>query len=465
MTDLFGRDFTGPKRCPFGCIGVVRFIFGTAVMLSVGSSSKVQAQNSPQPLTLEETVSLAVQNSGEVALARARYDIAESEVFVDRAVFEPNLYAGSNAAYTRGFPFITPQTPSLFNLRYTETLFNSPLRGQDKAAQERAEKSRIELQRTRDDIAVRAASEYLELAAVQESLRVAQNEESSGDKVLSIVRERSLAGYELPIEITRAQFELAKVEERIVRLRARGDVLNAQLQMLIGYALDKQLKIDSEELRKFGMPQTTHLITTALDSNLVIEQAAHERNARAFILKGEKGAYWPSVDIIGQYDLLSEINNWDQFFRPKSVPDNNGAVGISARIPILDLTTSARVALAKSRLQEAELVLANQRQNLSLDVEQRIRRLRELEATLDVRKLELKLASEVLAANQARATEGSGIPGGVERARLDEGARQEALLDATFEIAKEQLLLFEVTGELSKVFPSLTGKQFKPRDR
>jgi outer membrane protein TolC len=465
MTDSVGRNFSEPRRCPFGHIGIVRFSFGTAVMLSVCLFGKVQAQNSPQPLTLEETVSLAVQNSGEVAVARARYATAESEVFVDRAVFEPNLYAGSNAAYTRGFPFITPQTPSLFNLRSTETLFNSPLRGQDKAAQEQAEKLRIELQRVRDDIAVRAASTYLELAAVQESLRLAQNEESSGDKVLSIVRERSLAGYELPIEITRAQLELAKVEERIVRLRARGDVLHAQLQMLIGYALDKQLEIDSEELRRFEMPQEMHLISTALDSNLVIEQAVHERNARAFILKGEKGAYWPSVDIVGQYDLLSEINNWDQFFQPNSIPNNNVVVGISARIPILDLTIPARVALAKSRLQEAELVLANQRQNLSLDVKQRIQRIRELEATLDVRKLELKLASEVLATNQARATEGGGLPGEVERARLDEGERQEALLDATFEIAKEQLLLLEVTGELPEVFPSLTGEQFKSRDR
>ena len=134
-------------------------------------------------------------------------------------------------------------------------------------------------------------------------------------------------------------------------------------------------------------------------------------------------------------------------------------MGISAHIPILNPTTSAKVALAKSQFQEAELSLAIQRQNVALDVKQRFQRLRELRAAWDVRELELKIADEVLVASQAREEQGRGIAGDVARARLEDNEKQEAVLDATFEMAREELLLLEMIGRLPDIFPSLTGAQ------
>ncbi len=440
---------------------ITRFIVVSAGLLFSCFPIHAQDENSSQPLTLQETVALALRNSGDVALARARYAVSQNQLSADHAVFQPNLYAGSNAAYTQGFPFIAKQTPSVFNMNYVQTLFNLPLRGQDKAAKERAEQTRIELQRVRDDVTVRAATTYLELADVQKSLELAQSEESSADNILSVVRERSAAGYELPIEVTRARLTLAQIKERLTKLRDRDDILRAQLRTLIGYASDKQFKIRSEELRSFEKPQPTYPLDAALNSNPVIEQAERERDARAFIAQGEKGGYWPTVDTVGKYDVLSEeINHWKEFIaNPKFFRENNVTVGISSRIPILNPTTSANVALAKRQLQEAELSLANQQQNLALDVKQRFQRLRELRAAWDVRELELKIADDLLATSQAREAQGRGMAGELARARLEDNEKQEPVLDATFETAREELMLLEMIGKLSDVFPSLTGAQ------
>ena len=57
--------------------------------------------------------------------------------------------------------------PSLFNLSYAQTLFNLPLKGQVKAAEDRANSQKLEIDRTRDDVIIRAATAYLELAKVQ----------------------------------------------------------------------------------------------------------------------------------------------------------------------------------------------------------------------------------------------------------------------------------------------------------
>ena len=108
---------------------------GAALLLAV---MPARAQDA-DALTLRQAVTLALQNSSDVKLAQVRYNVAQGEVGVDRAAFRPNLYTGAGAAYTYGFPSLPGgQAPSVFQLDYTETLFNPLLKGQQHAAEERA---------------------------------------------------------------------------------------------------------------------------------------------------------------------------------------------------------------------------------------------------------------------------------------------------------------------------------------
>src|SRR3984893_7495682 len=136
------------------------------------AAAAARAQES-ELLSLRQAVTLALQNSHELALARVQYTVAKNAAGVDRAEFRPNLYTGSGAAYTSGFP-ATPngQAPSIFNMSYTQSVFNLPMRGQLKAAEDRAESQRMEVERTRGEVIVRTASSYLELAKVRHSLEL-----------------------------------------------------------------------------------------------------------------------------------------------------------------------------------------------------------------------------------------------------------------------------------------------------
>src|SRR5205085_2566896 len=91
------------------------------------------------PITLKEATALALENSPEVALARARVTVAVDSTAVIRSGFRPNLFTGSGAAYTYGFPQ-TPSgaAPSIINVSYVQTIFNPLLRGQTLEAGERA---------------------------------------------------------------------------------------------------------------------------------------------------------------------------------------------------------------------------------------------------------------------------------------------------------------------------------------
>ena len=82
---------------------------------------------------------LALQNSRDLKLARVQYSVALNEAGVDRAAFRPNLYTGAGYVYTHGFPALPGGgPPSLFQLDYNQTLFNPALKGQQKAAEDRA---------------------------------------------------------------------------------------------------------------------------------------------------------------------------------------------------------------------------------------------------------------------------------------------------------------------------------------
>jgi outer membrane protein len=410
------------------------------------------AAQEPEKLTLKSAVTLALQNSRDLALARVQYNVSQNIAGVDRAEFRPNLYTGSGVAYSNGFPE-TPggAAPSVFSLSYTQTLFNLPLRGQLHADEDRAQNQRLELERMRGVVIVRAASDYLELAKIRHTLDLMRAERASAQRILEVTRERAGAGFELAIEVTKGELTLARIEHRVIQLEGRDDVLSEQLRDLTGLPADQKVEVSAEEELPAGVEQSAgQLMDLALASDPLLKEAENERLARQHVLKGERGGYWPTVSLVGEYSVLSRINNYDQFF--KKFQRNNVNIGLQVQIPIFAARTNASVALAKSQLDAAEMALISKRRDLRWGVEQKIRGARELDAAREVARLELKVAQESLGMVQARFDEGRAGLRDLEQARLDESEKWILFLDADFAWEQGQLLLLQSTGQLARVF-------------
>jgi outer membrane protein len=422
----------------------------TALGMFLAVSSPAGAQDA-STLTLRQALTLALQNSRELALARVQYRVALNDAGVDRAEFLPNLYTGSGAAYTSGFP-ATPsgQAPAIFELSYTEAVFNLALRGQLKAAEERAKNQLLDVERTRDDVTVRTASAYLELAKVRHSLDLLGKEQASAEKILEVTRERSQAGQELPIELTRSELTLARVRERIIRLEDRDEILVTQLRTLTGIPDTQSIEVNNEAPSFVTDQQESDMLAAALKNDPVLKEEENERVARHDIYSGAKGAYWPTLNLVGLYQVLGKFNNYNEFF--KGFQRQNVTVGIDVHIPIFSAKTRANVALAKSQLDAQELIVGNRRSQVRLEVQQKARNVRELDASRDVARLELKLAQQSLETVQARFDEGRATLRDIEQARLEESDKWVAFLDADFARQQGQLTLLQATGQLAKVF-------------
>jgi outer membrane protein len=422
------------------------------VLLTLGSISAVHAQDAEfsRKLTLKEAVTLAVGNSRDVALARLQYGLVQREAGVNRAAFRPNFYTGTGAAYTNGFPLMSGGgVPAIFSLSYDQQIFNPPLKGDQRAAEQRAEEQRLAMEGVRDAVMVRAALGYLELAKVRHAQELMRGERLSAGRILDSMRERAEAGRELPIEVTRAQLTAARIEQRIAQLEDREDSLTGELRDMMGLPSDQPIEVSTEDIPGTAMDEAKDLVSQAMANNVELKQAEVERRARAEKLKGERGGYWPTVSLVGQYNILSNTNNYTDFF--KKFQRNNVIFGLEVRIPIFASRTTSAIAFAQADLNAAELQLAKKRSELSLNVRRMARQVREADLAGEVTRLELQLSQENLRVLQVQFDQGRGSLKDLEAAHLDENDRWLSFLDANYARQQAQLELLRTTGQVARV--------------
>jgi outer membrane protein len=432
---------------------VLRGMAGLLALFSCawGATAQDDRKQDDTKLTLREAVTLALQNSRDLRLARVQYTVALNEVGVNRASFLPNLYTGSGVAYTYGFPGLPGGgAPAVFQLDYEESIFNPLLKAQQHAAEDRAKNQKLELDQARDNVIVRTATAYLGLAEARHSLDLMRSEQASAEKILQVTRDRVAANQELPIEETRSELTAARIQQRIIVLEDRNESLTLQIRDLTGIPDSRTVEVEAEEHSFSSDLQESAMADMAVQNDRGIQEAENERAARQHILHGAHLSYWPTVDLLGQYSVLSKINNYDQYY--KNFQRNNVTAGVQITIPLFSAKTRSNVALAKSELDAAELMLGSKRQGVRIEVQQKARNVRELDASREVARLDLKLAQESLQLTQAKFDQGHATLRDIEQAQLDQSDKWVAFLDADFARQQGQLTLLQATGQLGKVF-------------
>jgi outer membrane protein TolC len=419
-------------------------------ILAFAGRSGAQDTELSRKLTLKEAVTLAVANSRDLALARLQYGVMQRQIGVARSVFLPNLYTGTGVAYTNGFPLLEGGgAPAIFSLSYNQQIFNPPLKGEQHAAEQRAEEQRLSIDDVRDAVMSRAALDYLELAKVRHALELMQGERISAGRILEATRQRMDTGRQLPVDLIRAQLTTAQIEQHIAQLEDRDDSLTGELRDLMGLPSDEMIEVETEEIPTAAAEASQDVVAEAMLNNVEVKQAQAELRAREFKLRGEQGGRWPSVSLIGQYNLLSKINNYTEFFN--KFQRNNVVFGVQVQIPIIASHTSSAVAYARADLNAATLSLQKKRSELSLDVRRKARLVREAELGSEVSKLELQLAQENVRVLQSQFDEGRGSLQDLEAAHIDENNKWLAFLDANYARQQVQIDLLHTTGQLAQV--------------
>jgi outer membrane protein TolC len=439
-------------------LGVALGILAVAIAPQCGWAQQAPpapvASSTPVVLTLKRAVEMSLSNSKDIQLAKLQVQASQNTAQITRAEFLPNLYAGSGAGYTYGLPE-TPggRPPALFSVTYTEEILNGPLRGLAKEQQEQVRAQRAVLEDTRNVVMVRVASGYLELVKVRHSLELLRKEKDSADKIVEVTKEREGEGYELPVEVTKAQLTLAQVQQRILQLEGRQDELEVYLRNQLGLATDQQVEVTPEELPGAAEQEGANLIAMAAQSNTRLMAAESDVKGKELRLQGEKRGYWPTLQLVTIYDVLAKYNFNNSFLviNERNFRYNNLNAGVSINVPIYSAKTRANVALAQVNLEAAKINLSNTKSQVSAEVRQKSRKVQQADATKEVARLELQLSQQNLAVLQSQFGEGKMNLRDVEKGRLDENEKWMAYLDANFQRQQAQLDLLKTAGQLDKV--------------
>lgn len=419
---------------------------------AASAASQAPAAEPAETMSLQEALTLALAHSPDLSLARAQRRVSADQVGTERAQFGPNLYTGTGAMYTYGFPQ-TPggATPSILNLSYVQTVFDPASRGALEAAEARLAAQSASVEQVRWQVIATTASTYLELTTLRRAIDAQQTAGDAAARLIAITDARVKAGRELPVAGLRARLESAELQQSLVQLEGRAGIVEERLRTLIGAPAGQPITVRAETLPVQSPAPIDTLVARALESSPTLRQAEDERRARQAALGGAKGAYLPSVDVVGQYGLFGRFNNYDQFFQ--RFQRNNVNVGVEVQVPIFSANTSAAAALATSQLAEADAALTRQRQALTEDVRDKARQVKATAAALDVARLQASVAAETVRELAARVKAGLAAEGDLARAQLQAAHADVARLDAALAADQAELNLWTVTGQIERLIP------------
>jgi outer membrane protein TolC len=328
-----------------------------------------------EPVPLKRVVELALSHAtgGAIAAADEQRAAASYRELHDSYIPQVTVGAGLGPP-SYGFPLsIEGQPPSLFNVNAQSALLNLSLREFLRAAKADSAVASLRTKDERNEIIQDAAVSYAELAKWEQRLARLQERQADANKMEAAVAERVKEGVDSEIEGTRARLSAARVRLRIAEAHGSADVLREHLSKLTG------LPATSIETDPDSIPASPATAASedapkaAADSSPAAQAAVEHARAQYLRARGEHKDLWPSFDLAAQYALLSNFNNFENYYIPSkpcivggvsvlcttnSFRQNNASVGVSIRFPILNFSQRARAKVADAEAMRADLAPA-----------------------------------------------------------------------------------------------------------
>jgi outer membrane protein TolC len=410
---------------------------------------------SAQTVALRHAVELALQHSGQATLTAADQDKALAAYREARSAYLPRLVLGSGLGASYGFPLsLENAAPSLFNVTSQQVLYSPAQTQFVRAARTDVEATKSANADQRDAIIQETVLTYIELSKWTQDSDLLASALANNQKTETVEQERIAAGVDKPVDLDRAKLATARVQMRMAEAKGSADVLRLRLAQLTGLSAD-ELGTDADSIPIFpAVQQEDDLAKKAVQSSPAVKSAQQQALAKQFSAQGEHKALYPSLDIAGQYAVLSNFNNYQVFLQ--KFQHNNASGGIVVHFPFFDTAQRARAAVAKADYIRASRQAEQAKDKITLETLRLQRSVQELQAAVDVAQLEYQLAQSELDATETRLQSQLGTLREEQDARSKVEQSYDALMDASLTLQKAKIQLLRNTGELEQW--ALAGK-------
>jgi outer membrane protein TolC len=400
-------------------------------------------------LTLKQAVDRAASQNPEIVMARMDQIKAEQSIRVAKDPFSMHVAGGSGLAYSYGYPqTVEGSAPSIFQARASRELFNKPHSYAVEQAKENANGAGMATGEKRDEIVYRVSTMYVDLdraGRLEDSLA---KQVDSLEKVFETVDAKVQLGRELPIAKQEAYLNLLKAQQRLENLRADRDYAARSLAATLGYSPQDVVRPAPAERTPLAIPATEEAaLQAALAASKELRRLESSYVAKSLEIKGDKAQRLPKVDLIAQYALLSQYNNYSQYYL--KFQRNDAEIGASIQVPfLLGSGVKAQISQAEADQQRIRAQQQLERDRIALDVHRDFQELVKANMSSQVAKADLELARGQLSVLLAQMNEGRATLRQVEDARFAENEKWIAFYDAQFGDEKARLAVLNRTGQL-----------------
>jgi len=402
-----------------------------------------------EPLPFRQAVELAAKRS---AVLSATEQVRAHQAYLAVArMYIPQFIVGSGLAKTYGYPLsIEGAAPTAVSVNTVGYLINPAQRDFVRAARTEWDATTFSSEDKRQQAILESAVTYTQLDRLVTALNLLHQQEQEAVRAEQIASERVQAGVEPQLELTRAKLASARVRMSIAQVEGNVDVLRNLLAQLTGVPAAGIETVTESIPQLPEVSQGDDLAAKSASASPAVKLAFAQAEAKLFRARGEHRQFLPAVDFVGQYGLFANFNDYAKFFPKDTFQSNNGLVGVAIRFPFLNMSQRARASAADAEAVQARHDAEEAKNKVSNETRKLQREVAQLAAAREVARLEYQLARADVDAVQTKLQGGTATLREEANARLAEGQKYSAYLDASYLVEQAQMQLLRSTGELEK---------------
>ena len=419
-----------------------------AILLCLANSCFAEIRT----LTIRQALELIARQSPDVLLARLDEQRAREQIMVAEDPFRPKMNVGSDAVYTSGYPnSINEEAPRILGARINMDLYNRPKRYELAETREQARATHSALEAKVDDVTYQVISLFLDAQELIGRTQRIQNQLVSATAIANKTDARVTAGYELPVERTRARISTLDIQQRLDSTRADQGDAEHRLAIILGFP-------PADSVRPAGTPEQLNLpplgseseaINHAFGRNKELAQLQSALLAKQIEMASFKAARLPHADLVAQYSLLRK-SDYEAYFPANSIQRNNGQIGASLVLPLLlGPARGGHLGQSQADFLKLRIQIDRLQNHIVSSVHRSYQELQKAGSALDLARQQLDLASSDFEVRSAQYAEGRALLSQVEKARLSENEYSVAVWGDQINIKRAQLGVLRQLGGLA----------------
>ncbi|MBP5975261.1 TolC family protein [Brasilonema sp. CT11] len=364
---------------PAGSVQLPNYLKANPNPLQFPTKSEEVRIQGTQPITLAQALEIARRNNQDLQISLLTVDRSRASVRQAQAALLPS--AGLTAGLTRGGPaFLNQQqanstgtalenVPSTTNFQGSASVqYDLYTSGRTTASIRQAEEQlryyELDVERQSEEIRLTVTSQYYDLQAADEQVRIAQSAVRNGQASLRDAQALEAAGVSTRFDVLRAQVNLANFQQQLTSGISQQQIARRKLAQTL--SLPQSVDISSAEpvriaaLWNIPLPET---LVLAFKNRPELQQYLAQRNINEQQRRQALGQLGPQVSLVGRYQL------GDTFDDQRNGTDNY-SLGVNATLTLYDGGAArATASQYKTGIRIAENQFASARNQIRYDVE------------------------------------------------------------------------------------------------